>query len=290
MKVGIFGAGQAGRMISTWLPAEQQLVCYIDNNEEKQGGQMESVPVCSWEEARAQEPELIWVAVLNREAQKTLIQQMRETGYEGEIRTIQDMRKIQDIRLSVLRLAAQEIRTRNIPGEMAELGVYRGAFAAEMNRCLPEKMLYLFDTFEGFAEEDVAIESAYGNCRAKAGAFGDTSVELVKEVLPHPEKAVFCPGRFPESLSKLEGKCKTSMQNQKYALVSLDTDLYEPTYQGLCWFYPALNPGGMLLVHDYNSMQFPGVKAAVERYCKEQGVYVVPIMDIHGSAILIKQG
>lgn len=73
-----------------------------------------------------------------------------------------------------------------------------------------------------------------------------------------------------------------------FAFVSLDPDLYVPVYEGLRTFYPLLNSGGMILIHDYNSMQFPGVKKAVERFCEEQKIYIVPLMDLHGSAVIIK--
>ena len=31
-RIAIFGAGQAGMMVRTWLPATQELLCFIDNN------------------------------------------------------------------------------------------------------------------------------------------------------------------------------------------------------------------------------------------------------------------
>lgn len=41
---------------------------------------------------------------------------------------------------------------------MAELGVYKGKFAVEINKLFPYKKLYLFDTFEGFFSQDIDIE------------------------------------------------------------------------------------------------------------------------------------
>ena len=45
---------------------------------------------------------------------------------------------------------------------MAELGVYRGEFAKEINKVFPDRTLYLFDTFEGFAEQDCDTEVKKG--------------------------------------------------------------------------------------------------------------------------------
>ena len=160
-----------------------------------------------------------------------------QCGYTGEIIDIGEFRNRQDIRLAALRLVAEEIRERDIPGAMAELGVFRGAFAAEMNRLLPEKELYLFDTFEGFDERDVEIEAekTKGAGRpAKTGDFSDTSIDVVRSALPNPEKAHFVKGYFPESLAALKEPLPA------LSLVSLDPDLYEPAYQGLKFFYPLL--------------------------------------------------
>ena len=283
MRVGIFGAGQAGVMAAVWLPANQQLVCYIDNKIEKQGQIISGVPVCSLLDALGKQLDLIWIAVLNQEARATIKEQLAECGYSGKILDIQTYRETQDIRLSALRLIVDEIKRRQVAGDMAELGVYQGAFAAEMNRLMPEKKLYLFDTFEGFHRQDIVIEENRGYLNAGVRDFSDTSIELVRKRLPHPEQAVFCQGHFPESLEHLSGEVS------KLAFVSLDSDLYEPTYQGLQVFYPKLRSGGMILIHDYNSMQFPGVKEAVVRFCEEQRVYVMPLMDLHGSAVLIRQ-
>lgn len=289
-RIAVFGAGQAGLMVKRWLPAGSELICFIDNNEKKQGTSLDNVPVLSLEQAVEYGADCIWIAVLNKEAAKEIEVQVRQFGFAGRIIRISDFRERQDIRLASLRLLAEEIRKRNIPGEMAELGVYQGQLACEMNTLLPEKKLYLFDTFSGFDKKDIAAEESrmrqngfteyYGNAGKRD--FSDTSVELVRSRLPYPKQAVFCQGYFPESLKQIE-------ELPQLSLVSLDPDLYEPVYQGLKVFYPKLVSGGAILIHDYNSIQFPGVKLAVERYCEEEKLFVVPLMDLHGSAVLIKQ-
>lgn len=281
--VGIFGAGQAGRMAKRWLKGNQKLSCFIDNNKQKQGELLEGVPVFSLEKALECGVDCIWIAILNKDAAKEIEIQIKHSAFTGEIVRISDFRERQDIRLAALRLIIDEIKKRKIPGEMAELGVYQGELAKEMNALLPEKKLYLFDTFAGFDAKDIAVEHVYGSPRAKEKDFSDTSIELVRSQLKYPKQAVFCPGYFPESLKQLE-------ELPPLALVSLDPDLYAPVYYGLKNFYPRLSPGGVILIHDYNSVQFPGVKKAVEKYCEEEHVFVIPLMDLHGSAVLIKQG
>ena len=87
-------------------------------------------------------------------------------------------------------------------------------------------------------------------------------------------------GYFPETAEGLE---------ETFALVSLDADLYAPTLAGLRWFYPRMARGGMILLHDYNSSQFDGVRRAVKEYEDEaERLALVPLCDLHGTAVIVK--
>lgn len=112
-------------------------------------------------------------------------------------------------------------------------------------------------------------------------AHRNAGVEKVLRLMPHPEKLVIKQGLFPASLDGLE---------ERFALVSLDVDLEESTLAGLRWFYPCLNPGGFLLLHDYNSPRLPGVKRALRRYEAELGKHLpaVPLCDVNGTLVLCK--
>jgi O-methyltransferase len=75
---------------------------------------------------------------------------------------------------------------------------------------------------------------------------------------------------------------------ETFAVVSLDADLYKPLYDGLLYFYPRMNRGGYIIIHDYNNSRFSGAKHAVRQFCEEQQVFVVPLSDLHGTAIIVK--
>ena len=174
------------------------------------------------------------------------------------------------VRLATLELLCR--RLAEVPGAAAELGVYRGFFARCINQLLPERKLYLFDSFEGFAQEDCASA-------AFQAAHRNTAIDKVLSIMPHPEQIVLHQGYFPDSLNGLE---------TKFALVSLDPDLYAPTLAGLRYFYPRMNPGGVILIHDYNNRQFTGVKKAVSEYEAEHGrLLLIPLVDLHGTAAII---
>ena len=278
-KMCIFGAGQAGMMAAKWLPSEYKVECYIDNNPQKQNQKIDGCVVLSLEEALKTNPDYIWIAVLNKEASESVKEQIRTAGFEGKLLDISDFRKYQDVRTATLRLVAQELKERNVPGQMAELGVFRGDFSAVMNEVFPNRELYLFDTFEGFDEKDIVIEEQFGTPGMGQKDFSDTSMELVRAKMNNPDKVHFYKGYFPDTFPE---------DMPRLALVSLDPDLYEPVYQGLKRFYPLLNSGGVILIHDYNSMQFPGVKKAVRKYAEEEGIFLIPLMDMHGTAVIMK--
>ena len=176
------------------------------------------------------------------------------------------------VRLATLELLCRRLKT--VPGAAAELGVYRGFFARCINGLLPERKLYLFDSFEGFGEETQATESFQA-------AHRNTAVEKVMAIMPHPENITVKPGFFPESLNGLE---------ERFCLVSLDVDFYQTTLDGLRYFWPRLERGGYLLLHDWGSPKLPGVAKALADYERELGAAIpaVPLCDVGGTLILCK--
>ena len=176
------------------------------------------------------------------------------------------------VRLGTLELLCR--RVTDVPGATAELGVYRGAFARCINWLLPDRKLYLFDSFEGFSQDAKAS-------KAFQAAHRNTAVEKVLSIMPHSEQITVKQGFFPESLEGLE---------ERFCLVSLDVDFYQTTLEGLRYFWPRLENGGYLLLHDWGSPNLPGVKQAFTDYQQEIGTTIlsVPLCDVGGSLILCK--
>lgn len=166
------------------------------------------------------------------------------------------------------------MRLADVPGAAAELGVNKGGFARWINAFLPERDLYLFDTFSGFdPEESTDCGEGFKEAHRHAAA------EAVRALLSHPEKAVIREGLFPETAKGLE--------EVRFALVSLDADLEESTLAGLRYFLPRLKKGGFLLLHDYNNPKLPGVRHAVERWEAEKGkLTAVPLCDVNGTLVI----
>lgn len=184
------------------------------------------------------------------------------------------------VRVKTLELLCAWLQT--VPGAAAELGVYRGAFARCINMLMPERKLYLFDSFEGFEESESVREQHAGTCgEGFVEAHRNTAAEQVLRWMPHRDRVEIRQGYFPQSLDGLE---------DRFCLVSLDVDFEDTTYEGLRYFWPRLNPGGFLMLHDYHSRSLSGVRRAVERYERDFDTRLpgVPLCDINGTLVLIK--
>ena len=182
------------------------------------------------------------------------------------------------IRLSSLELVANEINENSIEGSVCELGVYTGQYARYINAAFKNRKLYLFDTFEGFDERDVNADIERNLLNEKHD-FSNTSVDLVLSKMPFPENCIIKKGYFPETTINIE---------DNFAFVSIDADLFSPIYEGLNYFFPRLNCGGFIFIHDFNNMHYPGAKEAVKKFCKENNINYFPLCDGWGSAIIMK--
>lgn len=160
MRVVIFGAGQAGQMAARWMRADHTLLAYADNSPARWNTRLDGVPVLPPAQAAALRPDEIWIAVLKREAEPEIRRQLAGLGYAGPVRSVGELRGWMDIRLAQLRLLADQLEQDGVPGAVAELGVYQGEMAAELNRLFPNRPLYLFDTFRGFDPADLQEEES----------------------------------------------------------------------------------------------------------------------------------
>lgn len=182
-------------------------------------------------------------------------------------------------RYRTFELIADQIR--DLPGDVAEVGVYKGNFAKIINQKFPDSTFYLFDTFEGFAQEEAEKELALGNCNEEfIERFKETSVECVMSMLKFPEKCIIRKGFFPDTAQGIDTIFK---------FVSIDVDFEDSIFASIEYFYPRLVKNGFLFIHDYNEGQLKGVRNAVKRYEEKYGTVIkIPIADKCGTLIITK--
>jgi len=159
-----------------------------------------------------------------------------------------------------------------IEGAMAECGVWQGRLSAFLHSTAPSRRLYVFDTFSGFPEQ---------NLEAKDNRFTNTSVELVKKNIGDLTNVELRPGYFPQTAVGLE--------QERFAFVMLDMDLYQSTIDGLEFFYPRMVSGGYVFLHDFNNPDEPGVKRAVTRFFLGKPERIIELPDYGGCVAVRKQ-
>lgn len=286
-KVIIFGASGNGIDVLYSLDDMKfQVIVFLDNNKEIQGGNYHGYRVDAPEHIGQYDFDYIVLAIADyaQEMKEQLKEIMLASGkyidesqfilykpYSGEIRWM-------DSRIAMLRRCVEEIQENDVEGNLAELGVYKGEFAKYLNRYFPERKLYLFDTFSGFDGKD---KSDF-DVRLKSGnTFLDVSVQEVLNKMRVKESCIIRKGYFPDTAIGLE--------DEKYCIVSLDADLYKPILAGLEYFYPRLALGGYIFIHDFGAYTWGnGVKRAVRDYCAQNKISYVPILDRCGSVIITK--
>ncbi len=154
-------------------------------------------------------------------------------------------------------------RTRSVPGDIAECGVWRGRSLIAMGLYLKQahssKTVWGFDSFEGFSEP-------------VAHKFKDTSLRLVQEKTQifRLSNVQIVPGFFPDSFAGVKDKA--------FSFVHIDCDIYESYRVCLEFFYPRVSSGGILLFDEYNDPEWQGANQAVDEFCKEKGIAVQEIL------------
>ena len=198
----------------------------------------------------------------------------------GQNRPHEDCFARDRVRSDQIVLLLRELEVRGVSGAMAELGVHRGASARLIHHYCPDRHFYLFDTFEGFTQSDLASESVDFGYN-KTHDFSDTSIALVlAHIAPVNSNVIPVPGWFPGSVSP-------ELEREIFGFVHLDADLEEPIGAGLDFFAPRLAAGGFILVHDYNA--WPGARLAVDRFvAASPGWVAVPLADKSGSILLAR--
>jgi Macrocin-O-methyltransferase (TylF) len=162
-------------------------------------------------------------------------------------------------------------RTRDVPGDVAECGVFRGnslaAIALYLNENRLAKHVFGLDSFQGFngsVQKDIDLGGAVDS-EKRVGGFRATSLAHVESKLAGlrlQNSVSLIPGYFADTLEQL--------LNNKFSFVHLDCDIYESYLRTLQFFYPRLSPGGIILFDEYDDPPWPGCKLAVDEFLADK--------------------
>ncbi len=183
-------------------------------------------------------------------------------------------------RLLALVDAVRHVVGRDLPGALAECGVWRGGSILAMILTLQDlgvtdRDVYLYDTFSGMTapgEHDVSVldppalatwQAAEGTgMRPWSELFGADVFSLDRV------RATVLSSQYPaERVHFVQGAVEETLPQRSpgpLSLLRLDTDWYESTRHELEHLHPLLSPGGILIVDDYGHWQ--GAARAVDEY------------------------
>jgi O-methyltransferase len=157
--------------------------------------------------------------------------------------------------------------TLQVAGDIAEVGTASGGSARLIGDYSGGKTIHVFDTFAGLPQPGPM------DVRFKRGTYASSLDDVRKYLQGLPVE--FHQGLFPESAIAVE-KCR-------FSFVHLDVDLYQSTLDGLEFFYSRMNPGGIIISHDYVSAE--GVNQAFEEFFADKPETPIELIGYQGMIV-----
>ena len=100
---------------------------------------------------------------------------------------------------------------------------------------------------------------------------------MYKTLCSENENVFIHQGFFPDTIP-------SGFKEKKFAFIHLDADLYQPTLDGLEYFYTRMSVGGFILIHDYNA--WIGARKAVDDFFNTKKEIPIPMPDKSGSVLI----
>lgn len=210
---------------------------------------------------------LIWFEDPEYLAADALVREKRITGIPSD-------------RCYVLLEFARQVR--EVPGDIAECGVRYGKStlfiltgAGEESR----KDVHIFDSFAGLSEPAPEDHNPGGKTVWESGELAVPEDTVRVNLDRYADRITLYKGWIPERFDAVEAK--------QFAFVHVDVDLYQPTLDSAAFFYPRLQPGGVMVCDDYGSAYCPGAKRAFDEFFADKPERVIALPT--GQGVVIKQ-
>jgi hypothetical protein len=156
-------------------------------------------------------------------------------------------------------------------GDTAECGVMGGASSFLISRAFPNRQHFAFDSFAGLSQPGVGEEFW------TAGTMACT-LDRARANLADCPNVRFLKGWIPQRFNEVADK--------RFCFVHIDVQLFQPTDDSLRFFYPRLNPGGVIVSDDYGYAPCVGAIRAFDQFLADKPEKMITLSS--GSAFLIK--
>lgn len=169
-----------------------------------------------------------------------------------------------------------------LPGAFVECGVAMGvrslAICDYLDFNLLDKDFYLFDTYSGIPEEQMAAEERTDRIAENASLYSEDFYEGTRQRFePYPRVNVIR-GAVPEVLSGIE--------IGPVAFLHLDMNIAHPEVAALHHFWRHLSVGAPVLLDDYGWRAYRPQKIALDRFAQEAGVEIILLPT--GQGLILK--
>lgn len=177
-------------------------------------------------------------------------------------------------RCYALYLLTQQVE--DVPGDVLEVGTWRGGTAGILTTMCPNKQVYLADTFTG-----VVKSSDWEHYKDEAHS--DTSRIIVENLLKSLSVNNFTilEGIFPEDTGN-------EMTAEKLSLVYLDVDVYQSTKDAFNFAWDRLSVNGIVVFDDYGMISAcSGIKKFLDEISNDKDK--IFLQNLNGQAYIIKK-
>jgi hypothetical protein len=173
-------------------------------------------------------------------------------------------------------------RTLDVPGDIAELGVFRGLGLltwANLLECFAigdrTKIVYGFDNWAGFESFSPEDGAEVGEAHKVQGGFNPVAFrEELAEAIGIFDKDRFVPWKarvklIDGDISQTVPQFVNENPGVRFSLVHFDCDLYAPTKASLDALWPCVSRGGIILFDEYAISDWPGETRAVDEFLEQ---------------------
>jgi len=170
-------------------------------------------------------------------------------------------------------------KTLNVPGDIAELGVFRGMGLFTWANLLESycigdrtKVVFGFDNWKGFTQFDEQDGKTKESAGKVIGGFNPESYyEEIKSAIDIFDADRFIP--WKDRIKLIDGQIEDTVPDfinknpgVRFSLVHFDCDLYKPTKAGLEAIWPKVTRGGLVIFDEYSMHDWPGETQAVDEF------------------------